>query len=123
MRNLFTALCFAAALFFIFSITITTRTAIPDRALFLVDEDKKLAVPAPLPNNYIFYDIPNRSDDFWDGSITWKELRNDPEYSDFHLPQTPQWDEFKFFGPEVSLLRSWIYPPPDRWTAEGYWRY
>ena len=107
-----------------FASLIGTREAIPDNAKFAVDVQQQIVVPAPVPGRYTFHEIPGRDDDFWGRTITWAELRekNGP-YQDFNFPDTPEWNEFELYGPEVSLLRSWIAKPESRWDENGFWRY
>lgn len=111
-----------------FMLAVTTSEAIPDKALFLVNTEQRFVVPAPLPGRYVFFALPDGTgDDVWmrvQDRITWGELRHeDHPYHDFDLPQTPEWDLFVFYGEEVTLLRSLLYPPPSRWDESGHWRY
>ena len=103
---------------------ISGREAVPDRAKFLVDEGERIIVPAPLPGRYEFHEVPDRSGEEWDAVISWSDLREPASpYGSYQLPSTAAWDQFEMYGPEVSLLRGWLFPPESRWDSLGYWRY
>jgi hypothetical protein len=110
-----------------FMFTISTSEAIPDHARFLVNTTEGYIVPEPLPNHSIFYPLPNSDDrpyPNFNGTVSWGELcKKEHPYHDLGLPRTRQWDNFVFYGQEVSLLRSLFFPPESRWDKEGRWRY
>jgi hypothetical protein len=107
-----------------FSVCVTTREAIPDRARFIVRTKERYIVPRPVPGQNIFHSLSATDDDDvlvrFDAVVTWGDLRQkDHPYHKFDLPKTPEWDKFRYYGREVSLLRSTLFPEESRWDETG----
>ncbi|GAA5494090.1 hypothetical protein Rhal01_00246 [Rubritalea halochordaticola] len=93
----------------------------PGNARFYVDEDRKLIVPAPPLGQALFYPVPGhgKSTENFDRIASESELRD----SNYELPATREWDSYRLYGPEVSILRALVSGYPERWTDEGWWQY